>query len=286
MKSPILKIENLTYSLNNIKLLDDISFSLNENETLAVLGHNGSGKSLLIDCIMGNLKFEGNIENRIKNKNELGVLYDQFSSIPLLKVGEILKILEAVYKIEKENTLVKDLEIEALKYKFFKVLSKGERKKLGLYASLFFNPKFIILDEPTDGLDPEFRNLFWNVVNRREQTLLLTTHLWEEAVLSFDKIVFIEKGRILNYPMPFDELKKKMNVTGKVVLEKKTQNLEWFQKFKTLSIGNKLFTYYKNDSEKKEIIDYISRENQDIENYSVLPLNVKDIYQLLKSKKK
>lgn len=283
---PILEIENLTYSLKNLVLLDNISFSLNKNETISVLGHNGSGKSLLIDCIMGNLKYEGSIKNRINNKSKLGILYDQFSTIPLLKTKEVLKMMEALYKTPEDNVLAKKFGINNLKNKYFKVLSKGERKKLGLYTSLFFKPEFLVLDEPTDGLDPEFRDLFWNTIKNNKQTLLITTHLWDEANSISDKIIFIEKGKILNTPMPFAKLIKKVNIKGKVIIEKPAEkNCNWFKKFKNLKIDGKLYLYYENDTKKNEIITYILSKNKGIENYSVLPVNIKDIYQVLKAQK-
>ena len=192
---------------------------------------------------MGNLPFKGTIHNAIKNKNELGVLYDQFSSIPLLKVGEILKLLEALYKTSENSELIKNLNIHLLKDKFFKVLSKGERKKIGLYASLFFKPKLLILDEPTDGLDPEFRDFFWNFIKNNKQTLLITTHLWEEVSSISDKILFIEKGKILNKPLSYSELLDKVKVKGKVIIEKTIQNYEMkkiiiLSFFLTLFIGS------------------------------------------------
>lgn len=282
MSNQILNIKNVSYEVNGKKLLENISFTLNKNEKLIILGHNGSGKSLLIDCVLGNLKINGCVQNKMNRKDEIGILYDQFSSLPLLKVKEILTLLEVIYQCPANKTLLEKLDIERIQEKYFKVLSKGERKKVGLYAALFFNPQFLILDEPTDGLDPEFRDYFWDLINRSHITLLLTTHLWEEAKNVADKIMFIEKGCILNEPKSYEELLDNLKLLGKIITGNDIHS-SWKEQYIHYIIEDKIYIYYRNQEEKDKLVTYISQNTS--YGYSVLPIDIKDIYFNLKWKK-
>lgn len=271
----IIKIKNLNLKEKEKILLKNISFDIEENETLMILGHNGSGKSLLIDCILGNLNYDGEIIINKWNKNKIGILYDHFSSLPLLKVKEILQLIESLYGVSRNENLINELGISRLMNKFFKVLSKGENKKVGLYASLFMNPELLILDEPSDGLDPEFRKSFWEIIRKFKGTVILTTHLWEEAKFISDKIVFIENGIILNQPINFNEKVSELRMKGKVVVEQIDQ-LSINKVFKTVISENKIYIYFHNEEEKMKIIEDLNRNVNS--SFSVLPIDLQDVY--------
>ncbi|UWS41899.1 ATP-binding cassette domain-containing protein [Riemerella anatipestifer] len=213
----------------------------------------------------------------------MGVLYDQFSTLPLLKVKEVVDLLSSIYGKKQNEQLLHNLGIIPLMNKYFKVLSKGERKKLGLYSCLFFEPKYLFLDEPTDGLDPEFREFFWQYIKNSEVTLLLTTHLWEEAIRVADKVMFIENGRILNTPQTYEILYKEIGLIGKIVLESKI-DFENKDKYKHYFTEDRLLVYYKTEQEKKELLEYI--QSKELFGYSVLPIDITDIYYCLKTSKR
>ncbi|MCY4561964.1 MAG: ABC transporter ATP-binding protein [Flavobacteriaceae bacterium] len=274
----LIKIEGLTYKVGSKTVLDDITFDVIKGEKYLILGHNGSGKSSLIDCILDNVRYRGTILKNEINKDRLGILYDQFSALPLLKVKEILKLLECVYSTPRNNDLISSLTLEPLLNKYFYVLSKGERKKVGLYASLFVKSDLLILDEPTDGLDPEVRDIFWNIIRKYKKTVLLTTHLWEEAKFHVDKIIFLESGKILSNAETYDELMAKFPYKGKIVTN---STIKYPEEMRVISIDKQSFIYFKNQNEKKEIIRFISQA--DSTGYSVFQIDLRDIYVHLKS---
>ena len=278
----IIEIKNLTLKTKDKTLLYDISFDVDENETLIILGHNGAGKSLLIDCIIGNLKYQGKIIKRICDKNKIGILYDQFSSLPLLKVREILQLLEAIYRSPRDENLINALSIYPLMGRYFKLLSKGERKKIGLYASLFMKPTLLVLDEPSDGLDPEFRNYFWEMMRKFEGTLILTTHLWEEAKYISDKVVFLENGSILGKPINYKDKIVELKIKGKIIVDDSDYGLDT-NNFRTIVLDNKKIIYFRNEKERDKIIEQV-KHNANV-GFSVLPIDLQDVYYNMKHEK-
>ena len=165
--STLISVNNLSLDIHGKKLLKNISFEVERGDVFAILGSNGAGKSLLLDCLIGNIDSSYDKNTLCENafdKNKCGILYDSFASIPLLKVKEIFSWLSVLFGKEIDFKLIEQLEIRNILAKQFKVLSKGENKKAGIYAALFHNPELVILDEPTDGLDPIVRNKFWDIL--------------------------------------------------------------------------------------------------------------------------
>lgn len=268
----LIEVKNLRFKNQNKTILHDISFDVVKGEKYLILGHNGSGKSLLIDCILDNINYKGSIIKKTLSNDRIGVLYDQFATFPLLKVKEILSLLESMYSTVRSHHLIEQLGIEPLFNKFFKVLSKGEKKKIGLYAVLFAEKDLLILDEPTDGLDPEIRDVFWNLINTCDKTVLLTTHIWEEGKVFADKIIFLENGVILNKAQSYQELITNFPFKGKVVTASEPKDSD----FVSIKVDDQNFIYFKNQGQKELIINKVS--NSDYSGYSVMPIDLKDVY--------
>lgn len=275
-------IEGLSYRLNSMILLDNISFFVQENQKLAILGVNGSGKSLLLDGMLGNIncsyKTNSFLDGRLE-KGPYGVLYDTFSSFPLLKVREIVSLLSKIYEHAINESLLERLGLLGLLDKQFKVLSKGENKKLGIYAALFFEPKIVFLDEPLDGLDPNSRNMFWETISGMACTVIFTTHIWEEATMYADNVMFIKDGKALNQPAPSAELLDKYcPYRGKIVISGESEQLFGFSLPQSSKENqNYEYTYYYSSNEEK---DELLRKfnNNRITNLSILPITLRDVY--------
>ena len=269
--------------------MDNISFTVQENQKLAILGINGSGKSLLLDGILGNIDcdFEKNsfIEGKLDH-GPYGILYDTYSSFPLLKVREIISLLSVIYNHKPNDSLLEKFILHDLFDKQLKVLSKGENKKLGIYASLFFEPKVVFMNEPLDGLDPNSRYLFWETISCMSCTVIFTTHIWEEVTLHADKVMFIKDGKILNQPTPASELiDKYCPFKGKIVLS--DSNLQ----FPVVSPSDREHTspnyeythYYTTDKELNDLL--LKFNNNHITNLSILPITLRDVYNYITLKK-
>ena len=218
----VLKITNVSKSFGKIKAVNNISFKVKKGEMFAYLGVNGAGKSTTISMICGTLKNDnGNIivcgEDINKNskyiKNKIGVVFQNSVLDQTLSVYDNLKYRASLYDItgnefkKRFEELSKMFELNEIKNQKIKTLSGGQRRRVDIARAIIHEPEFLILDEPTTGLDPNTRKKLWNIIrNLREKngmTVFLTTHYMEEAV-DADFIIIIEKGKIITEGTPLD----------------------------------------------------------------------------------
>lgn len=218
----ILKITNVSKSFGKIKAVNNISFKVKKGEMFAYLGVNGAGKSTTISMICGTLKNDnGNIivcgEDINKNskyiKNKIGVVFQNSVLDQTLSVYDNLKYRASLYDItgnefkKRFEELSKMFELNEIKNQKVKTLSGGQRRRVDIARAIIHEPEFLILDEPTTGLDPNTRKKLWNIIrNLREKngmTVFLTTHYMEEAA-DADFIIIIEKGKIITEGTPLD----------------------------------------------------------------------------------
>ncbi len=210
----IIEIKNLCRSFGNIKAVDDISFSVKEGELFAFLGVNGAGKSTTINIICGSLKKDcGQVLidstdidiDSGKIKRELGVVFQNSLLDKALSVKDNLKYRAALYGItdsdfdSRLSYLAKLLDFEDILSRTVSKLSGGQRRRIDIARALLNNPRILILDEPTTGLDPQTRQLLWKVISdlrkTEKLTVFLTTHYMEEAA-DADRVVILDSGRI------------------------------------------------------------------------------------------
>lgn len=210
----IIEIEHLKKSFKDVKAVDDLSFTVREGELFAFLGVNGAGKSTTISIICGQLRKDsgkvivdgGDIDKDIDApKKELGVVFQTSGLDKQLSVYENLRSRAALYGIfgknfeEKLKVLCELLDLEEILKRPVGKLSGGQSRRVDIARAIIHDPKILILDEPTTGLDPQTRKNIWNVIEklRRERgvTVLLTTHYMEEAA-DADYVVIIDSGKI------------------------------------------------------------------------------------------
>lgn len=222
----IIKIENLTKSFGDIKAVNDISFSVKEGELFAFLGVNGAGKSTTINIMCGQLLKDGgkviidelDLDNELNIiKTKLGVVFQNSVLDSSLTVYDNLENRAALYGIigdsfkKRLNELSLLLDLKPLLKRPVGKLSGGQRRRIDIARALLNNPKILILDEPTTGLDPQTRKTLWNVITELRKnentTVFLTTHYMEEAA-DADYIVIINNGEISAVGTPL-ELKNK-----------------------------------------------------------------------------
>lgn len=210
----VIKIDNLNKSFGEVKAVKDLSIRVKEGELFAFLGVNGAGKSTTINVLCGMLKKDsGKIEiggfdqdkNSIAIKNQLGVVFQNSVLDSALSVYDNLKSRSALYGIvdEEFNKRLEELstllEFKGFMHRVVGKLSGGQRRRIDIARALIHNPKILILDEPTTGLDPQTRKTLWNVIyslrKNQNMTVFLTTHYMEEAGEA-DYIVIIDDGKI------------------------------------------------------------------------------------------
>ena len=209
-----IEIKHLSKSFGDIKAVQDISFGVKEGELFAFLGVNGAGKSTTISIICGQLQKDcGEIiidgypldTHPEHMKTTLGVVFQDSVLDKALSVYDNLECRAALYGIEGEDfknrldELVTLLDFKDLLKRTVGKLSGGQRRRIDIARALLNNPKILILDEPTTGLDPQTRKLLWDVISalrkKENMTVFLTTHYMEEAA-DADYVVILDGGKI------------------------------------------------------------------------------------------
>lgn len=222
----IIEIEHLSKSFGEVHAVRDLSFTVREGELFAFLGVNGAGKSTTISIICSRLKSDGgrvsidgesidDPASRVKEK--LGVVFQNSVLDKTLSVRDNLESRAALYGIsgkafeEKLAELSEMLSFGDLLRRPVGKLSGGQRRRIDIARALLHDPKILILDEPTTGLDPQTRSLLWKVIadlrKKRSMTVFLTTHYMEEAA-DADYVVILDSGKICAEGTPL-ELKNK-----------------------------------------------------------------------------
>jgi len=226
----MIKVENLSLSVNSEPILKNINLHCKENECFAILGPNGSGKTTLIETILGYIKpTYGTLriwgQEFSKVKDRIGVLLEYPPLFYYAKVKEIISYVCCAYNISPDSIkFIKNyLDITEIENKFVRVLSKGQRKKLGLLIALIHDPPLLLLDEPTSGMDPFAREKIWNLLKKKQRSIIFTTHIWEEAEKNSDRIAFIHNGEIIKVDTPSSFLSNKYIITNKKLILPKSK---------------------------------------------------------------
>ena len=228
----IIEINNLDKSFQDVHAVNDLSLCVKEGELFAFLGVNGAGKSTTISIMCGMLAKDGGkvfIDGKDVDKDmreitkELGVVFQNTVLDAKLSVKDNLTSRAALYGITGKEAkqriahLAELLEFKDILNRTFGKLSGGQKRRVDVARALLNNPKILILDEPTTGLDPEARKALWSVVTslRKNQnmTVFLTTHYMEEAA-DADYVVILDSGKISAEGTP---LELKNNYTGDFV---------------------------------------------------------------------
>lgn len=209
----MITIENLTKYYGTNRAVNGISFTINDNEILGFLGPNGAGKSTTMNMISGYLPMsDGTVtiygsditKDPIAAKKNIGYLPEIPPVYPDMKVKEYLSFCAGLKQIPSRDRkdeierVSKLLKIKDVENKLIRNLSKGYKQRVGFAQALLGNPKFLILDEPTVGLDPnqviEVRNIIKDL--KKEHSVIFSSHILSEVSAVCDRVVIINKGDI------------------------------------------------------------------------------------------
>ena len=223
---PYIEFENITKKFNNNLVLDNLSLTIPYGEITGIIGPSGSGKTTMLSLLVGFIKpTKGRIlfQSRtiLKDYSNVTSLFgfatQEFSFYPELTIEENLFYFGNLYKIKKEEVkaradeLLKLLEIDYARKTLARRISAGMGRRLDIACSLIHNPKVLILDEPTQDLDPILRKELVATVRKinkdRETTIIITSHLLGEIDDLCDIIGILYKGNIVKIGTP-DQLKK------------------------------------------------------------------------------
>lgn len=207
-----ISIDNLTKNFGKTKALDNISLKIGQG-MFGLLGKNGAGKTTLMRTIATLInKTQGEItvcgvpvEKSAQVRKIIGYLPQEFSLYPKMRVFDVLDylgVLSGMSKKERKTSIEKVLEeVNLSQYRKakVKVLSGGMKRRLGIAQAILHNPKVLIVDEPTAGLDPQerirFRNLLCDLA--KDRIVILSTHIVEDIQSTCEDIAILDNGKIL-----------------------------------------------------------------------------------------
>jgi ABC-2 type transport system ATP-binding protein len=211
---PLLVIEGLSKRFGPIVAVDDVSFTLCRGEVLGFLGPNGAGKSTTMRMITGYLAPSGGqvtvcglnlSQEPIEARRRIGYLpegapaYGDMTPLGLLRFVAELRGYDKAAQRERIDAMVALLELQGVLHQPIETLSKGFKRRLGLATALLHDPEVLILDEPTDGLDPNqkhhVRTLLADMA--KDKAIIISTHILEEVDAVCSRAIVIAKGRIV-----------------------------------------------------------------------------------------
>lgn len=281
----IIEVKNLTKKYKELKAVDDLSFEVHEGEILGLLGPNGSGKSTTINCLLSLLNYSnGSIKIFGKEmkpdsydlKSKIGVVFQEVSVFDELTVYENIDYFCGLYISDKE-TKKKYIEdaislvgLEDFKKFYPKKLSGGLLRRLNIACGIAHKPKLIFLDEPTVAVDPQSRNNILDGIKKLRDdgaTIVYTTHYMEEVEILCDRVIILDKGKILAAGTT-DELKELAKIEEKISIEVNDLETKYIDKIKELKNVDEvkyngnilLITYKKGKNNLVEIMEYLKED--------------------------
>ena len=202
-------VENLNKYYGDIKASDNINFRAYKGDVIALLGPNGAGKSTLMNMISGYLApSSGKIEVMgkdialfaLQSKENIGFLPEGAPLYPDISVKMFLSYMAQLRGVGKKelNEAIEKANIKEVLHQKIETLSKGYQRRVGFAQSILSNPPVLLLDEPTDGLDPDQKDYIRALIKQmaKDKTIIISTHLLEEAETVCNRIILIDKGKI------------------------------------------------------------------------------------------
>ncbi|MCK9331218.1 MAG: ATP-binding cassette domain-containing protein [Candidatus Cloacimonetes bacterium] len=307
----MIELQNLIKDYGSLRAVDTINFKINEGEILGFLGPNGAGKSTtlkMITCYLtptdGNIQIDNynvyehskEIRNMIGYLPEHNPLYLEMTVYDYLKfVAEVRQISENDFNKTLRDTIKKCGLTEVIS-RPIKNLSKGYRQRVGIAQAIIHNPKILILDEPTTGLDPnqiaEIRELIKEL--GKEKTLIISSHILQEVQAVCDRIVIINNGKIVGQGTT-EELKMSNQRIAKLNLELIAPETELYTikeylpqiDVKTIKVNGenvKLEINYPQDKDyRKDIFNFIKQKDWTILEMQLHTSTLEDIFRNLTS---
>ena len=235
----MIEVKELRRSFGPIVAVDGISFNVEKGDVLGFLGPNGAGKTTvmrILACFLtpdsGTASVCGYdiLRSPVQVRRLLGYLAENAPAYNEMTVGAFLNFVCDVRRItgakrkQSLDRIVPMCAIESVYHQTIETLSKGYQRRVGLAQALIHNPDVLVLDEPTDGLDPNQKHEVRGLINKmaREKSIIVSTHILEEVEAVCSRMIIISRGRILVDSTP-ESLKQKYHCTLDEVFRKITK---------------------------------------------------------------
>lgn len=215
----MIEVKNVTKKYGKVKAVDNISFTINDGEIVGLLGPNGAGKSTTMNMLTGFIEQTSGtiiidnydmLKKPKKAKKEIGYMPEGVPLYTDLTVKEFVRYMAEIKKVdrkerkEKVEKIIEQTGLKDVQKKLIKNLSRGYKQRVSMAGALVGEPKILILDEPTVGLDPkqitEIRNLIKEL--GKTHTVILSSHILSEVSQICNKVIIINKGKIVAIDTP------------------------------------------------------------------------------------
>lgn len=293
----IVEVHDLVKKYGDFTAVDGISFSVKKGSLFAFLGLNGAGKSTTINIITsillktsGTIKVGGfDLDKQAEDIKYLtGIVFQNSVLDPLLTPRENLSLRAGFYGIRKEAWMKREaylkemLDLSSFYDRPLGKLSGGQRRRVDIARAMIHDPKLLILDEPTTGLDPQTRLSVWNLVNslraKTGMTVFLTTHYMEEAEKATD-VVIMNKGRIIATGTP-TELKNQYSSDYVLAYQSFTREME-----RRLKKDGRTFSYNRDGQyfrihvkDSEDAISFLEKNHEVIPDFEVEKGSMDDVF--------
>jgi ABC-2 type transport system ATP-binding protein len=282
----MIKIDNLVKSFGAKRAVDGVSFSVERGEVLGFLGPNGAGKSTTMRMITGfmpptagSVTVGGHdvMESPLQAKRLIGYLPENAAAYPDMTVHSFLNFAAELRGLEggaRKKAIGRVVELcflDSVLHQSIDTLSKGYRHRTCLAQALIHDPDVLVMDEPTDGLDPNQKHEVRNLIRElgSSKAVVFSTHILEEVDAACTRAIIIDRGRIVANGTP-DELRAMSATAGAVVLSAKGANADKLATLGRVEPLNGAFRIYPADKKRaselaQAVIDLVSRERWKVE---------------------
>jgi len=216
----MIEINNITKKFGKLTVLDRISLSFRNGETISLIGPNGSGKTTLIKCLLGlvmpgtgSILFDGSdISKQSQYRSRIGYM-PQVGRFPEnITIDQLIRMVRDIRKSDgtgEDHELIETFGLEAMKGKTMRTLSGGTRQKVSACLAFMFDAPVIILDEPTAGLDPLSTEQLKEKIRKEKEKgklILITSHILSDLDDLISQVVYLQDGKLL-FHKPIDQLR-------------------------------------------------------------------------------
>lgn len=288
----VVEVNNLTKYFGKKKVLDDISFSLEEGQILGFIGPNGAGKTTTIKLILGlqrinsgSVSINGyDIKKDFKKAiSRVGAIVESPDLYMYISGMDNLKLIANMYPAVSNERILEVVGLVGLENRINDKVSKyslGMRQRLGIAASLIHNPNVLILDEPTNGLDPEgikeLRDLLKKLVKKEKVGVLISSHNLAELESFCTDVCLIKNGKIIT-TMSMEEIKKVDRTNYKIKLDS-TDDLEDILHEDDAILDDKFIKIYVDEEEIPIIINKLLKKKKKIYEIKEETLSLEDAF--------
>lgn len=300
----VIRVKNLVKKYGSFTALNNISFTVFEKEVYGILGPNGAGKTTLFKILSGisvltngylevlNRKtIDNNMRNYIAYTPQNPTVYEELTGHDNLLFYLRLYGLDGYTAEEKIKEIVGITGLKEYVNKYVKTYSGGMKKRLNIAIALASNPKILILDEPTAGLDPNIRRDIWSLIiglRKKGVTILLATHYMDEAETLCDRVAIIDKGRIIDEGTPHElkekyGLKSSLNILVSGSAEEARDILVDKLRIHDINVIDNHIRIYIDDPRSKspEILNILFKYGYNVMKMEIFPPTLEDVFMKL-----